>query len=247
MSNEKVVLITGAGKRVGAVIARTLHAQNMRIVIHYKSSAAPAKQLCDELNALRANSAAILPADLLNTSQLAELVDAAANIWGRLDVLINNASTFYSTPVGEITETHWNDLLGTNLKAPLFLIQAAAPLLKKYNGNVINIVDIHAQQPLPNYPVYCIAKAGLLMLTKAMAKELSPEVRVNAIAPGPVLWPDEGEELDPKLQEKIVNRTLLKRAGSPEDVAKAVRFLICEATYVTGQVLAVDGGRSLNF
>lgn len=247
MSNEKVVLITGAGKRVGAVIARTLHAQNMRVVIHYKSSAAPAKQLCDELNALRANSAAILPADLLNTSQLAELVDAAANMWGRLDVLINNASTFYPTPVGEITEAHWDDLLGTNLKAPLFLIQAAAPLLKKYHGNVINIVDIHAQQPLPNYPVYCAAKAGLLMVTKVMARELGPEVRVNAVAPGPVLWPDEVEDIDPKLQERIVNRTILKRYGTPEDVAKAVRFLICEATYVTGQVIAVDGGRSLNF
>lgn len=247
MSNQKVVLITGAGKRVGAVIARTLHAQNMRIVIHYRSSAAPAKQLCDELNAERANSAAILSADLLNTSQLAELVDAAANIWGRLDVLINNASTFYPTPVGEITESHWHDLMGTNLKAPLFLIQAAAPLLKKYSGNIVNIIDIHGWQPLSNHPVYCAAKAGLLMLTKAMAKDLGPEVRVNAVAPGPVLWAEEGIELDPKMQEKLINRTILKREGSPEDVAKAVRFLVNEATYVTGQVIAVDGGRSLNF
>lgn len=248
MQIKKVVLITGAAKRVGAMIARSLHQQGMCIAIHYNSSAQEAQTLCEEFNLLRPNSAIALQANLHNTTSLPNLVAATVKAWGQLDVLINNASSFYPTPIGQITEQHWDDLLSTNLKAPLFLAQSAAPHLAKQCGSIINLVDIHARQPLKSYPVYCVAKAGLLMLTKVLAKELSPNVRVNAIAPGPILWSDEEKnELDQATQEKIIGRTLLKRSGSPEDVAKAVGFFIQQADYITGQVLAIDGGRSLNF
>lgn len=247
MQNQKVVLITGAAKRVGAVIARSLHAQGMRIAIHYSTSASDAQKLQDEFNRKRADSAIILQANLLDTAALPPLVEKTVSAFGQLDVLINNASTFYATPVGTITEDHWHDLMGTNLKGPLFLLQAAAPHLVKQKGCIINMVDIHASQPLKSFPVYCIAKAGLLMLTKVMAKELSPYVRVNAIAPGPILWPENQEGMTDELRDKIVQRTLLKRHGTPEDVAKAISFFIEGADYVTGQILAIDGGRSLNF
>lgn len=247
MSTQKVVFITGAGKRVGAVIARFLHARGMRVAIHYNSSAKDAQALCEELNNIRADSAMSLQADLHNISKLQPMIDSIIHVWGRLDVLINNASSFHPTPIGTITEENWQDLLGTNLKAPLFLAQAAAPHLKQQQGCIINIVDIHASQPLKSYVVYCIAKAGLVMLTKVLAKELGPEIRVNAVAPGAVLWPENENELEAGLQEKIVSRTLLKRPGSPQEVANAVNFFIQDANYVTGQVLAVDGGRSLNF
>lgn len=248
MSHEKVVLITGAAKRVGAVIARSLHAQKMRIAIHYHSSSHDAQVLSEELNQIRPNSAITIQANLHDTTSLPELVTTTIQTWGQLDVLINNASSFYPTPIGSINEEHWHDLISTNLKAPLFLAQAAAPHLSKQHGSIINMVDIHARQPLKSYPVYCVAKAGLVMLTKVLAKELSPEVRVNAIAPGPILWPDEEKnELDQTTQEKIIGRTLLKRSGTPQDVAKAIDFFIQNADYITGQVLAIDGGRTLNF
>lgn len=247
MQNQKVVLITGAAKRVGAVVARSLHDQGMRIAIHYSTSASDAQKLQDEFNRKRADSAIILQANLLDTAALPQLVEQTVSAFGQLDVLINNASTFYATPVGTITEDHWHDLMGTNLKGPLFLSQAAAPYLAKQKGCIINMADIHASQPLKSFPVYCIAKAGILMLTKVMAKELSPQVRVNAIAPGPILWPENQEGMTDALRDKIVQRTLLKRHGTPEDVAKAVNFFIEGADYVTGQVLAIDGGRSLNF
>jgi len=248
MQNEKVVLITGAAKRVGATVARSLHAHGMRVIIHYSTSSDQAHALRDELNQARPNSASCIQANLLDhATKLSQVIATAVETWGQLDVLINNASSFYPTPLGQITEENWEDLIGTNLKAPLFLAQAAAPYLTKQQGCIINMVDIHAQQPLKSYPVYCAAKAGLLMLTKALAKELGPHVRVNAIAPGPVLWPDQQNELDKSMQEKIISRTLLKRPGSPEDIAKAVNFFIFQAGYVTGQILAVDGGRSLNF
>ncbi len=248
MQNEKVVLITGAAKRVGAVIARTLHAQGMRVAIHYNTSADDAQALCEELNRLRPNSAIKIQGDLNDSDSLSELIAAPLELWGQLDVLINNASSFYPTPMGSITQKHWLDLMGTNLQAPLFLSQAAAPHLSKQRGCIINMVDIHASQPLKSYSVYCVAKAGLVMLTKVLAKELSPAVRVNAIAPGPVLWPDEEQnELDHAMQEKIIARSLLKRPGTPADVAKVVTFLIQDADFITGQILAVDGGRSLNF
>jgi len=240
----KAVLITGAARRVGAAITRTLHAAGARVAIHYRGSADEAQALADELNAARPQSAILLQADLLDTARLPGLIEATLGAFGRLDVLVNNASTFYSTPVGTITEAQWNDLLGSNLKAPLFLSQAAAPALKASQGLILNIVDIHGLRPLKGFPVYSPAKAGLVMLTHALARELSPEVRVNAVAPGPVLFPEEG--LTEERKADIIERTLLMRRGSPEDIAKAVLFFASDAPYVTGQVLAVDGGRSTN-
>ena len=242
----RVALVTGAAQRVGAEIARALHGAGARVVIHYNRSAAPAASLVDELNALRAASAICVPGDLLQTAQLGNLVSETTAAFGRLDVLVNNASTFYPTPVGEITEAHWNDLLGSNLKAPLFLSQAAAPALRLARGLILNIVDIHGMRPLRRYPVYGIAKAGLIMLTHSLARELGPHVRVNAIAPGPVMWPADGVA-DADLQKKIVERTLLKRSGSAHDIARTALFFAADAPYVTGQVLAVDGGRSVGW
>ena len=240
----KTVLITGAAARIGAEISRTLHASGFNIVIHYRSSVDKAEALCASLNDIRENSAAILQADLLQTSSLDSLVSQAAAIWGGLDVLVNNASSFYPTPVGEITEAHWDDLMGSNLKAPLFLSQAATPYLKQNQGCIINIVDIHGFRPMKAHPVYCAAKAGLAMLTQSLAKELGPEIRVNGVAPGAIMWP--ASELDPQIQASILERTALKRQGGPEDIAKAVNFLVMDADYITGQVIPVDGGRSLN-
>lgn len=247
MTTAKVVLITGAARRVGAEIARTLHAQGMQIAIHYRSSADDAHNLCQSLNEQRPDSAVALQADLHDTANLPQLVDAVVRTWGRLDVLINNASNFYPTPIGKATEDQWNDLLGSNLKAPFFLAQASAPALAQSQGCIINMVDIHAQQPLKSYPIYCMAKAGLLMMTKALAKELGPHVRVNAIAPGAVLWPEDESQLSKNVQDQIIARTALKREGTPADIANTIVFLVSHADYITGQVLAVDGGRSLNF
>jgi pteridine reductase len=247
MQNEKVVLITGAARRVGATIARALHAQGLRIAIHYRSSAKDALALSEELNKQRPHSATTLQADLLDTTNLPQLVDTVINTWGRLDILINNASSFYPTPLGTVTEQQWNELIGSNLKAPFFLAQAAAPFLTKHAGCIINITDIHASQPLKAYPAYSIAKAGLLMLTKTLAQELAPAVRVNAIAPGVAQWPEDDNELDAIMRDKIIARTLLKRAGTPEGIARAAVFLIQQADYMTGQTLTIDGGRSLNW
>lgn len=246
MQNSKVVLITGGARRVGAVVAKHLHAQNMRIIIHYRSSAKDAQKLCDELNSKRANSAAIFQADLNDTKTLPQLIQAASQTWGQLDVLINNASSFYPTPLGEVNEQQWDNLFASNLKGPFFLAQAAAPLLIKQQGCIINMVDIRASKPLKDFSAYCIAKAGLLMMTKVLAKELAPDVRVNGIAPGVVLWPDDESEYDEETRKKIIARTPLKRAGTPEDIANTMAFLINQANYITGQVIAVDGGRSLN-
>ena len=240
----KAILITGAARRVGAEITRTLHAAGANVAIHYRGSADDANTLATELNAQRAGSAITLQADLLDTARLPTLVEGTLKAFGRLDVLINNASTFYPTPVGTITEKQWDDLLGTNLKAPLFLSQAAAPALAASEGLILNIVDIHGLRPLKGFPVYSPAKAGLVMLTHALARELSPQVRVNAIAPGPVLFPEEG--ITEERKADIVERTLLKRRGSPKDIARAALFFAADAPYVTGQVLAVDGGRSTN-
>lgn len=240
---DKVALITGAAQRVGAVIARHLHGHGMRVMIHYRSSAEDAAALRDELLQQRPDSAAIIAGDLLDTAALPALIGQSHARWGRLDVLINNASSFYPTPLGAINEPQWDDLLGTNLKAPLFLSQAAAPLLATQQGCIVNIADIHADRPLKGYPVYCIAKAGLVMLTKSLARELAPAVRVNAVAPGAILWPEHAGEAT---REHILKRIALKRQGEPRDIAGAVRFLIAEAEYMTGQVLTVDGGRSLS-
>ena len=239
------VLITGAGKRVGAAIARQLHGAGFNIILHYRQSRAEAERVAALLNAIRPHSAALLAGDLLATDALPALMERAVAAFGRLDVLINNASSFYRTPLGSITETQWDDLLGTNLKAPLFLAQAATAHLKASHGLILNLVDIHSQRPLPDHSVYCVAKAGLAMLTRALARELGPEIRVNGIAPGPVLWPEGG--MDPALKAKIIDRTALRRAGSPEDISKAALFFCRDAPYVTGQILAVDGGRSIGW
>jgi pteridine reductase len=240
----KVALVTGGARRIGSVLALALHGAGAGIVLHYRSSEASARELAEALNAARPGSAALARADLLDEHAPEQLIAAARASFGRLDILVNNASTFYPTPVGEISTQSWNDLLGTNLKAPLFLAQAAAPLLVEARGLILNLVDIHGLRPLRRYTTYSVAKAALIMLTKSLARELAPHVRVNAVAPGPVLWPDDA---DLELREEIVSRTLLKRAGSPADVARAVLYFATEAPYVTGQILAVDGGRSLGW
>jgi pteridine reductase len=237
------VLVTGGAKRLGAAIGRRLHGAGASVVVHYHQSRPAAEALVAAFEALRAGSAIAVRADLHDTARLPALVEAALERFGRLDVLVNNASTFYPTPVGSITPEQFDDLVGTNLRAPLFLAQAAAPALRQSGGLILNMVDIHGRRPLKAHPVYSSAKAGLLMLTKSLARELGPEIRVNGIAPGPVLWPE--RSLDDALKAEIIARTALKRPGSPEDIARTAYFFAVEAPYVTGQVIAVDGGRSL--
>jgi pteridine reductase len=237
------VLITGGARRVGAEIVRALHAAGARILIHYRSSAAPALALAEELNRTRRRSAATRAANLLNEEAPEQLVAATLEEFGRLDILINNASTFYRTSIGQISVSQWDDLMGSNLKAPLFLAQAAAPYLSKQQGLIINMVDIHGLRPLKGYPVYSTAKAGLAMLTRSLARELGPRIRVNGIAPGPVLWPE--TDIEEALKQEIIGKTALKRLGTPQDVARTVLFLAKDAPYITGQIIAVDGGRSI--
>jgi pteridine reductase len=240
----KTILITGGSKRVGAEIARLMHATGANLMIHYRSSAKEARALQDELNAVRENSVALIQADLLDIAVLPSLVSQTVATFGKLDVLVNNASSFYPTPVGTITEKDWVDLMGSNLKAPMFLSQAAAPELRKHYGCIVNITDIHADRPMKNYLVYSVAKAGLVGLTKSLARELAPNVRVNGVAPGPIMWPEGNADFDEVSRQRIVNHTMLKRAGSPSDIAHAVRYFIEDAPFVSGQILAVDGGRS---
>lgn len=241
----KVVLVTGGAKRVGAAIARRLHRAGANLVLHYRASKSDAQALQSELNAARASSAATVQANLLNVAELPELVRSCVTRFGRLDVLVNNASSFHATPIGEIKLADWDDLVGTNLKAPLFLAQAAAPHLKKTGGCIVNITDIHAERPLKHYVVYSVAKAGLAGLTRSLARDLGPEVRVNGVAPGPILWPDDGS-FDEVARQRVISHTLLKRVGDPADIAAAVHYLVAEAPFVTGQIIAVDGGRSVN-
>jgi len=241
----QAVLVTGAARRVGAAIARKLHAAGANVLLHYRTSTSEAESLARELNNARPESARTLQADLLDVNQLAPLIDAAVAAFGRLDILVNNASTFYPTPMGTISAHDWDDLMGTNVKAPLFLSQAAAPALRKSAGLIINLVDIHGSRPLKQFAVYCTAKAALAMLTRSLARELAPEVRVNGIAPGPILWSDDAP--DAELKAKIISRTLLQRQGSPDDVARTALFLAADAPYITGQILAVDGGRSVGW
>ena len=240
---DQVVLITGGARRVGAEIARTLHASGANILIHYRSSASAATALADEFNGIRARSAAIFAAHLLNADAPDKLIAATLLEFGRLDILINNASSFYPTPIGQITLPQWDDLIGSNLKAPLFLAQAAAPSLRAQRGLIINMIDIHALRPLKAHLVYSAAKAGLAMLTRSLARELGPEIRVNGIAPGPVLWPE--GEMDEELKSAIIAKTALKRHGTPQDIARTALFLAKDAPYITGQIIAVDGGRSI--
>jgi pteridine reductase len=240
---DRVVLITGGARRVGAEIARTLHAAGANVLIHYRSSAAAAIALADEFNKQRARSAAIFAAHLLNADAPDKLVAATLLEFGRLDILINNASSFYPTPIGQITAPQWDDLMGSNLKVPLFLSQAAAPSLRAQRGLIINMIDIHGLRPLKAHPVYSAAKAGLAMLTRSLARELGPEIRVNGIAPGPVLWPE--GDMDEALKREIIDKTALKRHGTPQDIARTALFLAKDAPYITGQIIAVDGGRSI--
>lgn len=239
-----VILITGAARRVGAEIARGLHAAGACVAIHYRSSAADAGALSAELNAQRPGSAGTFAADLLDAVALPQLVASVVAHFGRLDALVNNASSFFATKVGAVDTAAWDDLIGTNLKAPLFLAQAAAPHLARSRGCIVNITDIHAERPLKGYALYCAAKAGLLGLTRALALELGPPVRVNAVAPGAIEWPQGAEDFPPAQRAAIIDHTLLKRVGSPADIARTVKFLVFDAPYVTGQVINVDGGRT---
>ncbi len=239
---DQVALITGGAHRIGATLARALHALGMRLVIHYLSSEQAAHALQEELLARRPDSVLLLRGDLNHGENLLRhLVNQTLASYGRLDVVVNNASRFYPTPLGEATENDWEDIVGTNLRAPFFLSQAAAPHLKKTKGCIVNIADIYGERPLRGYSIYSVSKAGLIMLTKSLARELGPEVRVNAIAPGAILWPEQG--LDEMSKQRIISRTPLKRAGDPEDIARTAVFLIRDAGFITGQVLVVDGGR----
>ena len=241
----KVALVTGGAKRVGAAICRRLHAQGANLMLHHRVSVAEARALQHELNARRTGSVALIQADLLKSASLPDLVKTTVKQFGSLDILINNASSFFATAIGDINEKAWEDLIGTNLKAPLFLSQAAAGELRKRHGCIVNIVDIHAEFPMKNYVVYSVAKGGLLALTRSLARELGPEVRVNGVAPGTILWPEDNNWSDEISRQRVINQTALKRIGDPDDIAKAVEFLVTAAPYVTGQVIAVDGGRSI--
>ncbi len=239
----KVALITGGAQRIGAETTRTLHRAGMDVLVHYRKSASEAQRLVDQLNAERQSSASALACDLLSSREIERLVGHVREKTRRLDLLVNNASSFYPTPLSEATENQWNDLLGSNLKGPFFLSQGLIPLLRKTNGSIVNLVDIHADRPRQDYAVYSIAKAGNAMMVKALARELGPDIRVNGVAPGAILWPE--EEISAAAQETIISRTPLKRSGTPEDIARTVLFLARDAGYITGQIISVDGGRSV--
>ena len=239
----RTALVTGGARRVGAAIARRLHGAGANVVLHYRDSAADADALAAALNAVRPKSATTVKAELLAPIAPRALVAAAADAFGALDVLVNNASAFFPVAIGAIEPSHWEELMGPNLRAPLFIAQEAAPKLAARAGCIVNIVDIHAERPLKGYAVYSVAKAGLAALTRSLALELAPQVRVNGVAPGAIAWPEDGQ-LDPAERERVIATTPLARIGTPEDIAQAVHFLAC-APFVTGQIVAVDGGRSI--
>lgn len=240
-----VALITGAARRIGAAIARELHGEGFRVLIHCRDSLATARELCAQLQSIRADSAVVLTADLADFAQVRELASAAIKHWGRLDALVNNASAFYPTPLAEVSVEEWDDLMASNLKAPFFLCRDLAPALAQSGGAIVNIADIHGLRPLPEHAIYCIAKAGNMMLTRVMARELAPRVRVNGIAPGAILWPENPASADASAQQKILHSIALGRLGAVADIAWLTRFLLTDASYVTGQVIAVDGGAHL--
>ena len=244
-ANERpVALITGAARRVGRAIARSLHAAGYDLALHYRGSREDAEQLAAELGARREGSVLLLSCDLADTTELPKLVLRTVQRYGRLDALVNNASSFHPTPVGDASEAQWDELFASNAKAPFFLAQAAAPHLRVARGAVVNLVDVYAERPLARHTIYCMAKAANAMLVKSLARELGPEVRVNGVSPGAVMWPEAGKS--PAEQQELLARTALRRAGSADDVAGAVLFLLRDAGYVTGQILAVDGGRLLS-
>lgn len=240
---SKTVLITGGAKRIGRQMALTLHGAGYNVVVHYRSSSNSAHELVNQLNSKRPETAVAVQADLLDIDRLPIMVDESVAAFGRLDAIINNASSFYPTPIELIEEEFWNDLVGSNLKAPAFLIKYVAKHLRDTGGTIVNIVDIHARNPMADHPIYCSAKAGLEMLTKALARDLAPAIRVNAVSPGAILWPE--TNTSEAAQAEILRKIPLQRAGDPEDVANLVRFLVQEAPYITGQIIAVDGGRSV--
>ena len=239
---SKAALVTGGARRIGAAIARTLHDAGMDLVIHFRHSAAEARSLADELNDTRPNSVALVEGDLENSEDCATLAQQAIEAFGRMDALINNASAFFPTPIGEVTNDQWETLMGVNLKAPFFLSQACAKALASTHGAIINLTDIYAERPLPHHPVYSASKAGLVALTRSLAQELGPNVRVNAIAPGAIIWPESGDSEEN--QNEIIRRTPLGRLGEPQDIAGTVMFLLRDAPFITGQIINVDGGRS---
>lgn len=240
-----VALITGGGRRIGAEVARQLHQANFNVVLHFRRSVTEAKALCEQLNQIRPNSAVTISADLNNLSDVEQLAEKSIAAWGQLDVLINNASSYYPTPFGEVEAHQWDDLHNSNIKAPFFLSQAVAPALKERHGCIVNIVDIHAERPVLDYTPYTIAKAGNAMLTKSLARELAPNVRVNGVAPGVIIWPENAAEHSDAEKQRILNQIPLGREGSAKDIAKTVLFFVKDAPYITGQILAVDGGRSI--
>tara|TARA_B100000686_G_scaffold86100_1_gene92927 strand:- start:11650 stop:12405 length:756 start_codon:yes stop_codon:yes gene_type:complete len=240
--NSKVALITGGAKRIGAAIATTLHAAGMDLVIHFRRSAAEAQSLADALNDTRPNSVVLVKGDLEKSEDSTVLAQQAIEAFGRMDALINNASAFFPTPIGEVTNDDWEALMGVNLKAPFFLSQACAKTLTSTHGAIINLTDIYADRPLPHHPVYSASKAGLVALTRSLAQELGPNVRVNAIAPGAIIWPESNDSEEN--QNEIIRRTPLGRLGDPQDIADTVKFLLRDAPFITGQIINVDGGRS---
>lgn len=245
----KSFLVTGAARRVGAAIARRLHRLGGNVLIHYRGGSEDAALLKRELIAVRPGSAEIAPAELADVAGLPGLVEATLGAFGRLDGLVNNASSFYPTPLGNITEDAWDDIFASNLKGPLFLSQAAAPALAKARGAIVNIIDIHAERPLRDYVAYTAAKAGLAGLTRSLALELAPDVRVNGVSPGPIEWPAASEvaagHIPDAEQARVLATTPLRREGGGEAIARAVSFLFCDADFITGQIIAVDGGRSI--
>ena len=243
---KQVAIITGGAKRVGAAISRRLHKANIDIIIHYRNSDTEANSLQEQLNKIRKGSASIIQADLLDPNSYSLIINEAIKVYGQLNFLINNASSYYPTNINDINELNWNELIVSNLKAALFLSKEASPFLKKSNGSIINITDAHITNPKKNYIIYSIAKSGLTTLTKSLALELGPEIRVNAVAPGPVLWPDKSSEFDALYRKKVITQTMLKKVGDADDIAKAVEFLLLNAPFITSHILNVDGGRSFN-
>jgi len=242
----KVALVTGSARRLGAAAVERLHNAGATVVVHYRNSSDEAKKISKKLNHIRADSCYLQQADLANMEVLPIMIDDIIKQVGRLDILVNNASSFFPTPIGEVTEDHWENLMGSNLKAPLFLSQAAAPHLIKVNGCIINMIDVHGFRPLENHTVYSAAKAGLLMLTQSLARELAPNVRVNGVAPGAILWPENETAVMRSEHQVLLEKTCLKKEGVPDDIAKAILFLAKDADYITGHVIPVDGGRLLN-
>jgi pteridine reductase len=246
-ATSPVALVTGSAQRIGAAIIRKLHSTGYNTIIHFRHSQEHAEALATELNAQRENSAKCIAADLNHFEAINQLAGNAISAWGRIDALVNSASSFYPTPIGIATEAQWDDLINSNMKAPFFLAQALAAALAEQHGAIINIADIYAEKPLAEHSIYCMAKAGNVMLTQTLARELAPQVRVNGVAPGAILWPEHGGAAAKSSQQKILEKIPLARTGLPEDIASAVLFLLRDAPYITGQIINVDGGRSLSF